>query len=925
MKNDRAIIPPPSWIHVSCLVVFLASNSFVHAVVDFRTDIKSVDRSLSWNLGPTGMRGCLNAPPGPAERYPGESRLNFLHSQLTTTSRQILVIDVGPKTPADGVMQVDDVILGTGGKLFDNDARQSLGRAITEAEKETNKGVLALTVWRKGQTQQVQLKLKVMGTYSSTAPYDCPKSKLILADACKVLEKELASDGSGGFECVKGLALLATGNPEYLPKVQKFARTLAAREPVLGEGCDSWGWGYKNVFLSEYYLLTGDKEVLPAIRAYTLGLAKGQSLFGTFGHGGAGKTAEGKLHGSIPWYGALNNAGLIANIGIVMGKKCGVSDPEVDAAIGRGSKFFAYFVNKGSIPYGEHEPEQIHDNNGKSALSALLFELQGNRTAEAHYFAKISTAGYLNREVGHTGQGFSYLWTALGANVGGPEAAAAFFKEAAWHFDLVRRCDGDFTYDGGEQCGPGQKSGAGNTYFGNASYAGISPAATYVLTYSLPLKKLCITGREAKPATWLSKKEVAEAIASGRFQLDRAKKTPKELVAALGDWSPMVRGWAGEELALRSEAKAMVPELIALADGKDANARHGACRALGAIKEASALPVLGRRLSDPDLWVRATAAKALKSFGGAAGPQVTVMLTAMAANAKPPEPINADDPLQFANGFLAEALFEGPLCEAASKAPKNLLYPAAAAGLELPAGMWRAKVGELLRERLTLADVQALAPQIIASIRQESPADRMFSVIPPGDGMRAFAKYHVRENIRLALDNVNGSGWVRDAALEVLPKYGDEARWTLSRLQQLLLSWDPKSDGYVRLVNCVNAIRNATTAPVLVSALPADPSQAVASAAAKAVTRVGAAGTGLKGEYFSGGKFKVTRTDPVVDFDWGDKAPDASMAPTNFSVCWTGQVLAPETGMYVFSTLNADGARLWVNHVQVINDYRERP
>ena len=42
---------------------------------------------------------------------------------------------------------------------------------------------------------------------------------------------------------------------------------------------------------------------------------------------------------------------------------------------------------------------------------------------------------------------------------------------------------------------------------------------------------------------------MAEAIASGRFDLDRKTKTTEELVAALGDWSPVVRGWAAEELA----------------------------------------------------------------------------------------------------------------------------------------------------------------------------------------------------------------------------------------------------------------------------------------------------------------------------------------------------------------------------------------
>ena len=37
-----------------------------------------------------------------------------------------------------------------------------------------------------------------------------------------------------------------------------------------------------------------------------------------------------------------------------------------------------------------------------------------------------------------------------------------------------------------------------------AATSGLSPTATYVLTYSLALKNLCITGKDANPANVLS-------------------------------------------------------------------------------------------------------------------------------------------------------------------------------------------------------------------------------------------------------------------------------------------------------------------------------------------------------------------------------------------------------------------------------------
>jgi len=61
--------------------------------------------------------------------------------------------------------------------------------------------------------------------------------------------------------------------------------------------------------------------------------AKGQSMYGTFGHGISRLTPEGNLHGSIPPYGPVNMAGLPANLSIVMGNKCGVNGIEIDRAI----------------------------------------------------------------------------------------------------------------------------------------------------------------------------------------------------------------------------------------------------------------------------------------------------------------------------------------------------------------------------------------------------------------------------------------------------------------------------------------------------------------------------------------------------------------------------------------------------------------
>jgi len=779
-----------------------------------------VNPKQTYNLGSTGMRGWIYLKP--------TTHFDGLQSRTTEISRQILVTHVGAKSPADGVMQVNDVIVGIDGKMFTDDARRSIALAIQEAEKETNKGILKLTRWRAGKTDVAQLKLNIMGTYSATAPYNCPKSKKIFAEACKALEKEPLGENWCG--AVTGLALLAADNPDYLPKIKAFAHKMGPTTMDLSKsGYDAWESGYRNLFLTEYFLRTGDKEVLHAIREITISTAKGQGMYGTFGHGFADRTADGKLHGSIPPYGPVNQAGLVANLAIVMGKKCGVTDAEIDPAIERGSKFFAYYVDKGTIPYGEHEPYAFHDNNGKSAMTAVYYAMQGNRPKEAQFFAKMATAGYKNRECGHTGQGFSYLWGALGANIGGPAAGSAFFKQASAHLDLVRRCDGSFTYDGGEQYGPGSTDD--DTYYGKSSYSGLSPNATYVLTYSMALKNLCITGKDAKPANALTQQEVAAAITSGRFDLDRLQMTPKQLVAAFSDWSPIARGWAAEELAKRPEAKTMEPELIKMAQGTDVHVAQAACETLGYMKSVAALPVFVRLLSHQDRWLRYKAAQAVKLVNDVAKPVLPDILLATAKTAAPLKPIDWADPIQIAQGQLAVALFDGPLAQTVKTSDPKLVYPAIRAIANNPDGMAGWHLRGYFENNLSLEDVQALAPDLVAAVKTMSPADRMFSNEIRMGAFKALAKYNYVECIDAGILFAKSQGGHASETrtgviMQDLMKFGKAARSAVPQLKELIELFNNEAKNNIFPVECnkqrvasveaaIASIEAATTQPEL--------------------------------------------------------------------------------------------------------------
>lgn len=86
-----------------------------------------------------------------------------------------------------------------------------------------------------------------------------------------------------------------------------------------------------------------------------------------------------------------------------------------------------------------------------------------------------------------------------------------------------------------------------------------------------------------------------------------------------------------------------------------------------------------------------------------------------------------------------------------------------------------------------------------------------------------------------------------------------------------------------------------------------------------------AAGTaGLLGEYFSNMNLTglvFQRIDTTVNFDWGNSAPDPSMATNYFSIRWTGFVQPQYTQTYTFYTVTDDGCRLYVNNQLVVDSW----
>lgn len=739
------------------------------------------DESHDWLLGPTGLRGWM-----------------FLrHEDLTATSRQILVTAVDKGSPADGMVQVNDVILGVFGKPFADDARRSFGHAIAAAEEKT--GILPLTIWRDGKTSNVELKLQVLGAYSATAPYDCPKSKAIFEQGCRLIAEK-------GFKTadipdhLNALALLASGDEKHHPTLAKYARKAA--ESVQPE--DTWNWyiAYANLFLSEFTLATGKKYAFPELKQTTLRGVKNQCMNGMWGH------APALANGHSEGYGGMNVIGLPMTISFVLARQAGVSDPALDKAIDKSATFLRYYVDKGAIPYGDHTPWNAHDDNGKSSCAAVLFDLLDDREA-TEFNSWMATAAYDCREQGHCGNFWNMLWAIPGAARSGPLATGAYLKEQAWYYDLSRNWKGGFVY---QKVEPHDE---------NDNYTKWDLTGGYLLTFGLYQKSLYILGKKPSAAPALDAKAVEKVIAAGRdrFPLGERngfyKRHDEELIGGLKSWSPTVRYHSA--VAIGKRGGDFAPTLIAMLDAQERYARYGAAEALGRLGKgaASALPRLRAALKDSDTWLQCLAAEALTRLGDK---ESIGDLFAMSLRPTPA------DPRRMHQRATARALFSP---NPGNSEPRSLLsgsldgvdraqlHQVIKSLLQNDDSVVRASVVPVLN-RLSDRELAPLLPDLVSAIEILAPSNEMWGDDIRQAGLDILSRRHIREGMDLCVSTIEWR-WGNDyqKRLEFLMRYGKNAKDVLPQLREKRPPKYPK--GVTNINKAIAAIEASTDEPKLVS------------------------------------------------------------------------------------------------------------
>jgi hypothetical protein len=691
-----------------------------------------------------------------------------------TSPKDIKITKVLAGSPADGKINVGDVIVAAGGVAFKKSTRQQLADAIDLAETKKAKGVLTLTL--KG-GKKVNLQLKVLGSYSDTAPQDCLKTDAIITQAADYLVKS-KKFGRGNMN-IGLLGLLATGEQKYIDVVKDAIHEAKWAKPDIELSLQgtykAWFWGYTNLLLCEYYLLTGDKYVLPAIKAYSVAIAQGRDAAGLWGHRMADpEINRGQLHGRHYGYGIMNQSSLPLFISLQLADKCGIKHREIQGGIKQTHAFYNSFIGRGTLPYGVHDPySKSYNNNGMSGSAAVALSLYGNKRGAA-FFSRMSAAAHNVMETGHTGHFFNQLWTGLGASLAGPETATAFFQKTRWLHTLNRTWDGNFTYDG---CAYPK----GSFKYG----AGMSSAGSHLLNYCLARRKLYITGRDADRSIWLKGKEVGDTIALP--EMDIKSKSDADLLALFAHPMPPVRVQA--VWTLRARKHKLVDSIRKMVTKGTYKEKLSACGYFGyKCPPETARPSMDdlasvMRDARKSSRIHGTAAWALCWFGEPAHKYYNDMLKVVVAD-------ESDDPFAALDETAGKSL--NVLCPDPYKAglvtDKKLFYAAVIKLLEHKRQSARGS-GMSMIINMPLEDFHIVADEVMHIVEDKDLTYHSYHnpMAAMGKGLVVLANLNIDGGIDAAFKIMNAKagkwGFKVRMIMSVLPKYGANAKPALAKLK----------------------------------------------------------------------------------------------------------------------------------------------
>ncbi|MHC4248200.1 MAG: DUF6288 domain-containing protein [Planctomycetota bacterium] len=430
------------------------------------------------NLGPTGIRARIE------------------HED----ERVFVVKYVFEGSPAHGRVKVGDKIYGANGRPFATPhgfGRRSvtgydgpmmdLGKAIEESEGDPRlEGKLTLMVRRGKEKVEAAVTLRKIGYLSPTFPFSCRKSRLLRDEALKYLVEHRKGNGWKGHGHVNSTAKLAllADRDRYLPMVKSML-------PKDAGGGWTWCIGYRNILLCEYFLATGDQEVLERIKHGNDALKTVQDPDGGYHHHAYSPALKG--------YGMMTTPTALACIAWALMKKCGIKIH--DDAYARARDFIKRgTASNGYVRYGTEGPRALGPGSGggghvgRTGTSLLFHYLDPQGEESAEYVKRaVRFLGEDCRSLvdGHASGAMHMFWgsigSAIGTKIGDTESFRKMMDYNKYWFVLSRCHDGSFYMQ------PNRDYASSDAFHGLR----FLPTASIAIILSLEKRSLQITGCDA--------------------------------------------------------------------------------------------------------------------------------------------------------------------------------------------------------------------------------------------------------------------------------------------------------------------------------------------------------------------------------------------------------------------------------------------
>ena len=430
----------------------------------------------------------------PAERGPDAEVPGFLVNMGPTGARGVLkersfvVKHIFRKSPAHGVLQLDDEVTGANGKSFSahtfgggnhgiEGPIQDLGLAIEDSEG--GDGVLKLSVRRGGEDLTVDVQLEKLGRFADTFPMDCEKTVVLRDRANRYVmanHDHLSSQGRAAAI----LALISSDDTRVFNAGRRMAREWNERYDNR-----TWTWhlGFQGITLAEYHLLTGDRTVLRTLES-TMDLLRVAQWQGEIRHwavregedtdqqtvdrhqalyaGGFGHESYAEImHRPGQGYGPMQWPTCLAILAWQLGSQCGieVKHPGVDSAFtfleygttkgGRIAYGGEFTMNNGPIDTRAWQADTRHSFSHKSGLGYLVYRLSPERPDATRrmrlHLTNIDNA-YKDMADGHACAMMGFTWGMAGVlasdNTRLKRKVANYYK--AWL--NMARCHGSDSY-----------------------------------------------------------------------------------------------------------------------------------------------------------------------------------------------------------------------------------------------------------------------------------------------------------------------------------------------------------------------------------------------------------------------------------------------------------------------------------------------